>query len=102
VALRLCVFHSFSRRRHPLRTQLTTSAQTVAGIISLLNDYLISKGAPVLGFLNPWIYSEGLPSFTDITSGSNSGCGTEGFDAIVGWDPVRSSRLVPLFILDYG
>ncbi|KAF8267312.1 subtilisin-like protein [Lactarius quietus] len=64
------------------------STPTVAGIISLLNDYLISKGQPPLGFLNPWLYGEGLASFNDITSGSNPGCGTKGFPAIVGWDPV--------------
>ncbi|KAF8263869.1 subtilisin-like protein [Lactarius quietus] len=64
------------------------SAPTVAGIISLLNDYLISKGKPPLGFLNPRLYSELLPGFNDITSGSNPGCGTDGFSAIVGWDPV--------------
>ncbi|KAF8264598.1 subtilisin-like protein [Lactarius quietus] len=64
------------------------SAPTVGGIISLLNDHLISKGKPPLGFLNPWLYGEGLAGFNDITSGSNPGCGTDGFSAIVGWDPV--------------
>ncbi|KAF8263397.1 peptidase S8/S53 domain-containing protein [Lactarius quietus] len=64
------------------------STPTVAGIISLLNDHLISKGKPPLGFLNPWLYSKGLAGFNDITSGSNPGCGTDGFSAIVGWDPV--------------
>jgi hypothetical protein len=68
----------------------------VAGIISLLNDYLISKGQPPLGFLNPWLYGEGRAGFKDITSGSNPGCGTDGFSAIVGWDPVRPSKLVSL------
>ncbi|KAF8263860.1 hypothetical protein EI94DRAFT_550944 [Lactarius quietus] len=66
---------------------------SVAGIISLLNDCLISKGKPPLGFLNPWLYGEGLAGFNDITSGSNPGCGTNGFSAtIVGWDPLRFSR----------
>jgi len=60
----------------------------VAGIISLLNDYLISKGEPGLSFFNPRIYSDFLPGFNDITSGTNPGCGTDGFSAIVGWDPV--------------
>ncbi|KAH9013551.1 subtilisin-like protein [Lactarius pseudohatsudake] len=64
------------------------SAPTVAGIISLLNDYLISKGSPPLGFLNPWLYGTGLPGLNDITSGSNPGCNTDGFSAIAGWDPV--------------
>ncbi|KAH9170296.1 subtilisin-like protein [Lactarius sanguifluus] len=67
-----------------------TSASTpvVAGVISLLNDYLISQGRSPLGFLNPWLYGGGLSSLNDITSGSNPGCNTDGFPAIVGWDPV--------------
>ncbi|KAH8984520.1 peptidase S8/S53 domain-containing protein [Lactarius akahatsu] len=67
-----------------------TSASTpiVAGIISLLNDYLISQGKVTLGFLNPWLYGTGMSGLTDITSGSNPGCNTNGFSAIEGWDPV--------------
>ncbi|KAH8978359.1 subtilisin-like protein [Lactarius hatsudake] len=64
------------------------SAPTVAGIIALLNDYLISRGSTPLGFLNPWLYGAGLPGLNDITSGSNPGCNTDGFPAIAGWDPV--------------
>jgi len=64
------------------------STPTVAGLISLLNDYLISHGQPTLGFLNPWLYGTGRAGFKDITSGSNPGCGTPGFPAIEGWDPV--------------
>ncbi|KAF8267704.1 peptidase S8/S53 domain-containing protein [Lactarius quietus] len=61
---------------------------TVAGIISLLNDYLLSKGKQPLGFLNPWLYGLGVVGMNDIKSGSNPGCGTEGYSAIAGWDPV--------------
>ncbi|KAH9074754.1 subtilisin-like protein [Lactarius deliciosus] len=64
------------------------SVPTVAGIISLLNDYLISKGSQPLGFLNPWLYGTGLPGLNDIKSGSNPGCNTDGFPAVAGWDPV--------------
>jgi hypothetical protein len=60
---------------------------------------MISQGQDPLGFLNPWLY--GLrnaypPVFTDVRLGSNPGCDTNGFPAIVGWDPVRSARLVSL------
>ncbi|KAF7981545.1 hypothetical protein HWV62_33141 [Athelia sp. TMB] len=67
-----------------------TSASTpaAAAVISLLNDYLISKGKPPLGFLNPFLYSKGHSGFKDITSGGNEGCGTDGFKALEGWDPV--------------
>ncbi|KAH8979044.1 subtilisin-like protein [Lactarius akahatsu] len=66
----------------------SAATPTVAGIISLLNDYLISKGSTPLGFLNPWLYGAGLLGLNDITSGSNPGCNTDGFSAIAGWDPV--------------
>ena len=75
--------------------RLTANVQTVAGIISLLNDYLIWQGRGPLGWLNPWLYGEGLAlgGFNDITSGFNPGCDTLGFSATVGWDPVRLARL---------
>ncbi|KAH9060369.1 subtilisin-like protein [Lactarius deliciosus] len=70
--------------------QSGTSGATpiVAGIISLLNDQLISTGRGPLGFLNPWLYGRGLAALNDITEGSNSGCDMDGFSAIAGWDPV--------------
>ncbi|KAF8268737.1 peptidase S8/S53 domain-containing protein [Lactarius quietus] len=64
------------------------STPTVAGIISLLNDYQLSKGRPALGFLNPWLYGDGFAGMRDIATGSNPGCGTDGFSAAIGWDPV--------------
>ncbi|KAH9051638.1 subtilisin-like protein [Lactarius deliciosus] len=66
------------------------AAPTLAGIIAMLNDYLISEGKDPLGFLNPWLYTidKGMLGLNDITSGSNPGCGTDGFTAIPGWDPV--------------
>ncbi len=85
-----CVFPSASS------TQLIANVQIAAGIISLLNDYRLSKGKPALGFLNFWLYGGGLKGLNDITSGSNPGCGTDGFPAIVGWDPVRPARPVSL------
>ncbi|KAH9059157.1 subtilisin-like protein [Lactarius vividus] len=73
-----------------LREGSGTSASTpiAAGIISLLNDYSISKGKGPLGFLNGWLYGRGLPGLNDIIYGSNPGCNTDGFTAIAGWDPV--------------
>ncbi|KAH8990282.1 subtilisin-like protein [Lactarius akahatsu] len=69
-------------------TPLTANVQIVAGIISLLNDYRISQGRHPLGFLNPWLYGIARAGWNDITSGSNPGCNTDGFPAVVGWDPV--------------
>ncbi|KAI0633274.1 family S53 protease [Trametes polyzona] len=65
------------------------STPITASIISLLNDELAAQGKPPLGFLNPFLYSAtGRAAFTDVTSGSNPGCNTNGFTAIDGWDPV--------------
>ncbi|KAF8264503.1 subtilisin-like protein [Lactarius quietus] len=61
---------------------------TVAAIFSLLNDYLLSRGKKPLGFLNPWLYGLGVVGMNDIKDGYNPGCGTVGFPAVAGWDPV--------------
>ncbi|CUA75752.1 tripeptidyl-peptidase I [Rhizoctonia solani] len=66
----------------------SASAPAFAGVIALLNDYRLSQGKPPLGFLNPWLYSTAVSALNDITSGSNPGCGTSGFTARAGWDPV--------------
>ncbi|KAK7439369.1 hypothetical protein VKT23_017593 [Stygiomarasmius scandens] len=63
------------------------SSPIFASVISLVNDRLIAAGKPALGFLNPFLYAN-PQAFFDITSGSNPGCGTNGFPARAGWDPV--------------
>ncbi|RYP09762.1 hypothetical protein DL764_001097 [Monosporascus ibericus] len=67
-----------------------TSASTplLSGIVSLVNDARLAAGRPPLGWLNPWLYSEGYKGLSDVTSGSAHGCGVEGFPAVEGWDPV--------------
>jgi hypothetical protein len=82
-------------------TQLIVNVQIFAGIISLLNDYRISNGRPPLGFLNPWLYGSGFEGFNDVTDGSNPGCGTGGFAAIVGWDPVSPTRVYLWLSFDF-
>ena len=57
-------------------------------MISLLNDARMDAGLPTLGFLNPWLYAQGFEGLNDIVGGSNPGCGTNGFTAVKGWDPV--------------
>ncbi|TFK39451.1 peptidase S8/S53 domain-containing protein [Crucibulum laeve] len=66
----------------------SASSPTVAAVFSLLNDFRLSSGKTSLGFINPLIYSTAATGFNDITSGSNPGCGTTGFTAGKGWDPV--------------
>lgn len=65
----------------------SASSPTFGGIIALVNDARIAAGKSPLGFLNPFIYAN--PSmFNDVTTGNNPGCGTPGFYAAAGWDPV--------------
>ena len=81
-------------------TQLTSSIQTVAGIVSLYNDFAISRWGHSLGFLNPLLYSRRFSlvgGFKDIDFGGNPGCGTDGFIAATGWDPVRPVAFVSFF-----
>ena len=66
----------------------SVSTPIVAGVLTLVNDALIAAGKSPLGFLNPWLYSEGYKAFTDITSGTAAGCDTTGFAAKEGWDAV--------------
>ncbi|KAN0090293.1 Peptidase S8/S53 domain containing protein [Hyaloscypha variabilis] len=66
-----------------------TSASTpvFGSIITLINAARLNVGKSSVGFINPTIYK--YPQiFNDITSGGNQGCGTPGFTAVSGWDPV--------------
>ncbi|THH08772.1 hypothetical protein EW146_g8886 [Bondarzewia mesenterica] len=66
----------------------SASSPTFAGVIVLLNDAHINAELPPLGFLNPLLYSTGVAGLNDITVRNNARCGTEGFNASTGWDPV--------------
>ncbi|KAJ6519101.1 family S53 protease [Mycena sanguinolenta] len=63
------------------------SSPIFGSAIALINDELIANGKSTLGFLNPFLYKNAA-ALNDITSGSNPGCGTNGFPAKTGWDPV--------------
>lgn len=58
-----------------------------SSIVALLNDARFAAGKPALGFLNPLVYKLNGQGFTDITSGAATGCDTDGFPALKGWDP---------------
>ena len=66
-----------------------TSASTpiVASIVTLLNELRLEAGKRPIGFLNPTLYAN-PDAFNDVTIGRNPGCGTDGFQAAPGWDPV--------------
>jgi tripeptidyl-peptidase I len=65
----------------------SASAPIFASVVTLLNEARLSAGKSPVGFLNPTIYKH-PEMFTDITEGSNPGCGTKGFPTAKGWDPV--------------
>ncbi|CCM03029.1 uncharacterized protein FIBRA_05146 [Fibroporia radiculosa] len=64
------------------------SSPTFAAVVALLNDRLLAAGKSTLGWLNPLLYSTAASALNDITTGDNPGCGTNGFPATTGWDPV--------------
>ncbi|CAG7918310.1 unnamed protein product [Penicillium olsonii] len=83
----------------------SAAAPTFAGIVALLNDARLRAGKPVLGFLNPFLYSQGQKALNDIVDGHSYGCGginpqtnqaVNGsliipgayWNATEGWDPV--------------
>jgi tripeptidyl-peptidase I len=89
---------------HPV-SGTSMSTPIVSAILTLVNDALIAKGKPTLGFINvrptsnsrivvsnllqPWVYSKGKAAFNDILSGAAFGCNTtQGLPAAAGWDAV--------------
>lgn len=76
----------------------SASTPTVASVIALLNDYLVSSGKKPLGFLNPFLYKKGQAGLRDIAKGHNNACGSvAAFPAGEGWDPATG-----LGVPDFG
>jgi tripeptidyl-peptidase-1 len=65
----------------------SASAPTFGSIVTLINEERVKAGKPTVGFINPTLYAN-PGAFNDIVSGGNQGCGTPGFTAVEGWDPV--------------
>ncbi|KKY27731.1 putative alkaline serine protease [Phaeomoniella chlamydospora] len=65
----------------------SASAPAFAAILTRINEERLAKGLSTVGFVNPTLYAN-PQVFHDITNGNNSGCGTAGFYAGKGWDPV--------------
>lgn len=65
----------------------SAATPVVGAIFTLINEARLNAGKPVVGFVNPFLY-ENADAFNDITSGRNPGCGTPGFQAVEGWDPL--------------
>lgn len=65
----------------------SAAAPVFAAMLTRINEERIQAGKPTVGFVNPLLYKH-PEVFNDITEGSNPGCGTDGFKASKGWDPV--------------
>ncbi|EAQ88797.1 hypothetical protein CHGG_05416 [Chaetomium globosum CBS 148.51] len=65
----------------------SASAPTLGAMITLINGERLKVGKGPVGFINPVLYAH-PEVFQDIVEGNNSGCGTKGFSAVEGWDPV--------------
>lgn len=66
------------------------SSPIFGAILNRINEERIAAGKSTVGFVNPTLYAN--PSvLNDVTAGDNSAggaCGTKGFAAVTGWDPV--------------
>ncbi|KAJ4419936.1 hypothetical protein N0V82_004650 [Gnomoniopsis sp. IMI 355080] len=65
----------------------SASAPVFASMINMINEGRLKQGKGPVGFLNPTLYAN-ADVMNDIKVGSNPGCGTEGFSAVTGWDPL--------------
>ncbi|KAF2083190.1 hypothetical protein K490DRAFT_70059 [Saccharata proteae CBS 121410] len=65
----------------------SASSPTFGSVITLINEERANFGKKSVGFLNPTLYRH-PEVLNDITQGGNQGCGTAGFSAAPGWDPV--------------
>ncbi|KAF8217807.1 peptidase S8/S53 domain-containing protein [Mycena galopus ATCC 62051] len=85
----------------------SASAPVVASMLTMINDARLLAGRSTIGFINPAIYSPAFRgAFNDIKNGTNQGCGTKGFSAVEGYDPVTGlgtpnfAKLLALWLLD--
>ncbi|KAH9945133.1 subtilisin-like protein [Epithele typhae] len=75
----------------------SASAPIFASFVAAVNDARIAAGKSAVGWINPALYSTAFnDAFNDITNGTNPGCGTDGFPAAPGWDPI-TGRGTPNF-----
>ncbi|KAK5163923.1 uncharacterized protein LTR77_010318 [Saxophila tyrrhenica] len=63
------------------------SAPIFASVITLINEERTAIGKGPVGFVNPTLYEHPYV-LNDIVNGSNPNCGSSGFQAAPGWDPV--------------
>ncbi|CAK7198753.1 hypothetical protein SEUCBS139899_001417 [Sporothrix eucalyptigena] len=65
----------------------SVAAPIWAAVLTLANEARLRANKTTVGFVHPVLYQH-PEVFTDVTEGSNPGCGSRGFVATSGWDPV--------------
>ncbi|KLJ05472.1 hypothetical protein EMPG_11051 [Blastomyces silverae] len=102
VAAQSAQFQIIDHGRPIYASGTSASAPVFAAVVANLNSIRLAQGKPVLGFLNPLLYSLKGVGLNDIVEGHSEGCtgmssqtGLDatyipgaGWDATAGWDPV--------------
>ncbi|KAK0634553.1 peptidase S8/S53 domain-containing protein [Bombardia bombarda] len=65
----------------------SASCPIFASLLTRIIEERLKIGKGRIGFVNPVLYQH-PEVLNDITQGANTGCGTKGFNASEGWDPV--------------
>lgn len=65
----------------------SASAPIFAAVINRIIEARLAVGKGPVGFINPVLY-QNPQVLNDIVNGTNPGCGSKGFAAVEGWDPV--------------
>lgn len=65
----------------------SASSPIFAAIVNRIVEARLKIGKGPVGFVNPVLYAH-PEVLNDIKNGSNPGCGSAGFSAVKGWDPV--------------
>ncbi|KAJ4390838.1 hypothetical protein N0V93_004437 [Gnomoniopsis smithogilvyi] len=63
------------------------SSPVWGAVLTLVNEYRLAANKTTIGFVHEILYAH-PEVFNDVTSGSNPNCGSTGFLASEGWDPV--------------
>ncbi|KAK8034228.1 hypothetical protein PG993_009223 [Apiospora rasikravindrae] len=80
-------FQAFVKGARGSMAGTSISAPLWAAVVTLINQERQAVGKGPVGFINPVLYAH-PEVFYDIVNGSNPNCGSSGFSAVPGWDPV--------------
>lgn len=65
----------------------SVAAPIWAAVLTQVNEARLRANKTTVGFVQPVLYQH-PEVFTDVIEGSNPGCGSSGFVATAGWDPI--------------